>query len=170
MVKPCDKFQYLVVGPDGQTVDDMWGMLPTMGDYEEWRGVAQGLLARAETELTKWFEEHGAIPDEIYLPVEAVRARWDAMGGVVEQSFTDPTFLWSSDITAMVEIAKDAACQIGVVEDYRVKAGGMPTDLPAKPPRPGVKPGSGVKGGGKGMGLGLVLLVGAWALFGGRDR
>lgn len=169
MVKPCDKYQGLVVGPDGQTVTDMWGVLPTLGDYEEWRGVAHGLITRAETELTKWFEEHGAIPDDLYLPVEAVRARWDAMGGVLEQSFTDPTFLWSSDITKMVEIAKDAACQIGVVEAERVKLGGTPTDLPT--PRDPMPPGgSSSKGGGKGMGLGLVLLVGAWALFGGRDR
>ena len=47
MVAPCDKYQGLVVGPDGQTVADPYGMFPTLADYSEWREVADRILTRA---------------------------------------------------------------------------------------------------------------------------
>lgn len=157
MVEPCEKYQGLVVGPDGQTVTDPFGMLPTLADYEEWRGVADQLIKRADAEVTKFFEEHGAPPEEIWRPVEALRVRWDDMGSAVEQAFQLDDMTWGSDIVAMVEIARDAACQIGVVEAARVELGGEPSEIPTKPkPKPG---GSSAKGTGKGMGLGIVVAL-----------
>lgn len=158
MVQPCDKYQGLVVGPDGQTVTDPFGMLPTLADYEEWRGVALGLIERAEAELQRAFEEHGAPPEEIWQPVEAVRKRWEDMGSALDQSLQLDDMTWGSDIVAMVEIARDAACQIGVVEAFRVELGGEPSNVPTRPrPRPGG--GSSAKGTGKGMGLGIVVAL-----------
>lgn len=165
MVAPCDKYQGLVVGPDGQTVADPYGMLPTLSDYEEWRGVADNLITRAEAELTRYFEEHGAIPEEVYTPVEAVRARWDEMHGAIGQAFADfPQVGWGSTIEKMVQIARDGACQIGVVEADRVELGGMPTDTPTDT-RPAN--GSTGKGGKTGKGMGGLLLILAVAYFAG---
>jgi hypothetical protein len=141
-------------------------MIPTLGDYEEWRAVADVLITRAEAELTRFFEEHGAIPEPWYLPVEAVRNRWDGMGGALQQSLTDPQFTWAPAIVSMVDIAKDGACQIGVVEAERIRLGGEPSNIPDPPAIP---PGSSSKGGGKGMGLGLVLLLGLAAWGASRD-
>lgn len=169
MVDPCDKYQDLVVGPDGQTVTDPFGLLPTMADYEEWRGVADTLIKRADNEVTKFFEEHGAPPEEIWQPVEALRVRWDNMGTGMEQQFTLDDLTWGSDIVAMVEIARDAACQIGVVEAARVELGGEPSDIPTQPKRPSGG-GSSAKGTGKGMGLGMVLALVAVGLFMGDRR
>jgi hypothetical protein len=167
MVDPCDKYQALVVGPDGQTVTDPFGILPTLADYEEWRGVADVLIQRADAEVSTYFEEHGAPPEEIWQPVEALRVRWDNMGTAVEQAFQLDDLTWGSDIVAMVEIARDAACQIGVVEAARVELGGMESDIPTQP-KPSSGGGSSSKGTGKGMGLGLVLLVAGLAIFGDR--
>jgi hypothetical protein len=172
MVKPCDKFQSLVVGPDGQTVTDPYGMIPSWADYEDWRAVTDSILTRAEGEITRWYEEHGAVPEEIYKPVEAVRERWDATGTVVEQLFSPDSLSWGPEIVSMVVIAQDAACQIGEVEFYRVQAGGKPSNVPARPANgngSSSKGASSSKGGGKGMGLGLVLLVGAFFAMRGRE-
>lgn len=166
----CDKYQTLVFGPDGQTVADPFGVLPTVADYEEWREVANSILGRAEAQLTLAFEEHGALPEEIYLPVEAVRARWDEMGSALDQLLAPDSILWGQTIVRMVDIARDGACQIGLVEKFRVDLGGMETDdIPTPdPPANGngssSKGSSSSKGGGKGMGLGLVLLAGLWAM------
>jgi hypothetical protein len=160
----CDKYQGLVIGPDGQTVADPFGMLPTMADYEEWRQVADQIITRAEDQLTRGFEEHGALPEEIFQPVEAVRLRWDEMGSVAAQLLAPDNVLWGSTIVSMVDIARDGACQIGLVEKWRVDLGGMEADDIPTPVVP--TNGSSSKGGGKGMGLGLVLLLGlaAWGM------
>jgi hypothetical protein len=167
VVAPCDKYQGLVVGPDGQTVADPYGMLPTLADYEEWRGVADNLITRAEAELTRFFEEHGAIPEDIYIPVEAVRARWDEMHNAIGQAFADfPQVSWGSTIEKMVQIARDGACQIGVVESDRVLLGGEPTDTPTDVDRPA----NGGKGTKTGKGIGGLLLILAAAYFAGGRR
>lgn len=162
----CDKFQGLVIGPDGQTVADPYGMLPTIADYEEWREVADHIITRAEAEQTRAFEEHGAPPEEIWRPLEAVRQRWDEMGSAVDQLLAPDSMTWGPTIVAMVDIARDGACQIGLIEKFRVDLGGMEVDdIPT--PIPGNGGTSSSKGsgkGGKGMGLGLVLLAGLWAM------
>lgn len=168
MVAPCDKYQGLVVGPDGQTVADPYGMLPTLSDYEEWRGVADNLITRAEAELTRYFEEHGAIPEEVYTPVEAVRARWDEMHGAIGQSFADfPQISWGSTIEKMVQIARDGACQIGVIEAERVELGGFEEPHPSD-----TRPANGGSGKGTktGKGMGGLLLILAVAYFAGGRR
>lgn len=159
MVAPCDKYQGLVVGPDGQTVADPYGVLPTLSDYEEWRGVADNLITRAEAEMQLLFEEQGAIAEDVWKPLEAVRLRWDEMHGAIGQAFADfPQVGWGSTIEKMVQIARDAACQIGVIEAERIEYGGEPQDTPTMPDRNG-NGGAKAKGG-KGMG-GLLLILAA---------
>lgn len=165
MVAPCDKYQGLVVGPDGQTVSDPWGMLPTLGDYEDWRGVARGLIDRAEAELTAYFNAHGAVPEEIANPVLALGERWADLGGAVKQAFSNfGAITWSDSIQQMVTLARDAACQLGVVEAERVALGGTEADIPTAPkPKP--------TGSGKGKGLGLmILLLGAGWYWGSKSK
>lgn len=168
----CDKYQGLVVGPDGQTVADPYGMLPTIADYEEWRTVADNILQRVEAELELAFEHHGAIPDDIFSPADKVRERWDDMGSAVDQLLAPDSITWGPTIVSMVDIARDAACQIGLVEKYRVELGDEPADnipTPVVPTNGSSSKGSSSKGGGKGMGLGLVLLLGLAAWGASRD-
>ncbi len=158
MVAPCDKYQGLVVGPDGQTVADPYGMIATLGDYEEWRAVASNLIARAVAELEREFAETGALDEADAAPVADLETRWANLGGAIAQSFENfPELSWAGPIVKMVELARDAACQIGIIEARTVAKGGDESDIPEPPPMP---PGSGVKGGGKGGGLGLLLLLG----------
>jgi hypothetical protein len=173
MVEPCDKYQGLVVGPDGQTVADPYGILPTIADYEEWHEVALSIIERAEAERTAAYELFGALPEEIWQPLDLIRERWAAMGGAMAQLLNPNAVLWGSTIVKMVEIARDAACQLGLIEVFRVEiAGGEPTvNVPKPPPLVPTNgsssaKGSSSKGGGKGMGLGLVLLLGlaAWGM------
>ncbi len=168
----CDKYQGLVIGPDGQTVADPYGMLPTIADYEEWREVADSILNRVEAELTLAFEHHGALPEAIFGPADKVRERWDDMGSAVDQLLDPNSITWGPTIVAMIDIARDAACQIGLVEKYRVDLGDDPADnIPTPVPTNGGTS-SGGKGsgkGGKGMGLGLVLLLGLAAWGASRD-
>lgn len=161
MVQPCDKYQGLVVGPDGQTVADPYGFVPTLADYEEWRSVALNLIERAEAELQRNFELHGALMPEDAAPVESLRVRYDALGSTIDQAFSFDDITWGPAIVQMVELARDAACQIGVVEQRIIDDGGDPNDIPAVP-KPGASGKSSSKGTGKGMGLGLVLLAVAW--------
>lgn len=167
MVAPCDKFQGLVVGPDGQTVQDPWGMLPTLGDYEDWRGVARGLIDRAEAELSAYFEAHGAVPEDLAGPVLGLGERWEALGGAVKQAFQNfGAVTWSDSIQRMVTLARDAACQIGIVEAARIELGGTEADIPTPPPS---RPKPTGKGGGKGKGILVALaLIAAGFYFGDR--
>jgi hypothetical protein len=166
VVAPCDKYQGLVAGPDGQTVTDPYGLVPTLGDYEEWRGVADQLLTRAEAELQREFETGGALMPEDVAPVEALRDRWNETYNAVAQAFADfPQISWGPNIDAMVQIASEAACQIGIIEARIVEAGGAPNELPERP-----APGP-IKGGGKsGKGMGGLLLILAVAYFAGGRR
>lgn len=171
-MEPCDKYQGLVVGPDGQTVADPYGILPTIADYEEWHAVVLGIIERAEAERTAAYELYGALPEEIWQPLDLIRERWADMGGAMAQLLSPNAVLWGSTIVKMVEIGRDAACQLGLIEKFRVDLGGEPTDNVPKPPPlvptngSSSAKGSSSKGGGKGMGLGLVLLLGlaAWGM------
>jgi hypothetical protein len=132
-------------------------MLPTLADYEEWRGVADSLITRAEAELQLLFEEYGAPAEEVAQPLLDVRARWDEMHGAIGQAFADfPQVSWGPTIERMVQIARDGACQIGVIEAERVALGGIPGDTPTMPDRGGSTTG---KGKGLGLGLGLVIIL-----------
>lgn len=167
MVAPCDKYQGLVVGPDGQTVSDPFGFVPTLADYEEWRAVTIGIIERAEQELAREVQVRGAVSESEAAAVESLRVRWDAMGNAIVQSF-EFNFTWGPSIVEMVGLAQDAACQLGEVEARIVEAGGAESKLPTQPDRPSKK---GAKGGGKGAGLGLVLGIGfALYLMGERKR
>ena len=163
MVAPCEKYQGLVVGPDGQTKADPYGIVPTLGDYEEWRGVAERLLDRAEAELQREFETHGALMPEDAAPLEALRDRFNQTWNAIAQAFADfPDLGWGDNIQTMVDIAAEAACQLGIIEARIIEAGGEPNDIPAKP-----EPGP-TKGGGKsGKGMGGLLLILAVAYFAG---
>lgn len=154
MVAPCDKYQGLVVGPDGQTVADPYGLVPTLGDYEEWRAVVLGLIEQSEAELQREREVRGTVAPDDAAAVEALRVRWDELGNAFVASF-DWDITWGPDISRMVQLGQDAACQLGIVEARIVAAGGSEgAPKPAKP-----RPSSGGKATGKGMGVGLVVAL-----------
>lgn len=157
MVAPCDKYQHLVVGPDGQTVESPWGMIPTAGDYEDWRGVADRIIGQAESALLALFEKNGALLPEVAEPVEALRLRWQQMGGAIADLLkTFPEMTWGPSIASAVELARDAACQLGIVE-----AQGVKLDIPQARPATG----------GKGKGLFLMLgLLAVGYFIGDRER
>jgi len=164
MVAPCDKYQGLVVGPDGQTASDPYGKLATIADYEEWRAVASNLIDKAETELDRLFQRFGAPDEDTAAPVLNLRQRWEQLGSAISQSFqTFPEIGWAGSVVNMVELAKDAACQIGVVEARIIELGGIPSDYPT-PTKP--KKSGGSKGGGF---LLLAVLFGAGYFLGDRD-
>ncbi len=160
MVAPCDKYQGLVVGPDGQTVADPYGMIPTLGDYEEWRGVALALIERAERELDRE-RELGLTPTvDSLASVQLQRQTWESMGGALWQSLQEFNLTWGASIRAMVAIAQGAACNIGIIEARIVAGGGnVADDIPTPPDPPA---GKGSKTGGLGVGL---LAVAALFLF-----
>jgi hypothetical protein len=164
MVAPCDKYQGLVVGPDGQTVADPYGKLATIVDYEEWRAVASNLIDKVEAELQRMFDKYGAPDEETAGPVLSLRERWNELGSAISQSIqTFPEISWAGSIVSMVELAKDAACQIGVVESRIIELGGIPNDYPTPPARPA--------SGGKGKGTALMLVIlGLGYFLGGRER
>lgn len=162
MVAPCDKYQGLVIGPDGQTVADPYGMIPTVADYTEWRHVARTLLDRAEQELLRAFELYGALDPDWDAGTRAAEARWQAMGGWMQQTL-NMNFTWGGSIADMVSVAQAAACEIGVIEARIVAMGGDDSDIPTPPVNTG-----GGKGGGKaakGGGIGMVLLLGLVVAF-----
>jgi hypothetical protein len=168
MVAPCDKYQGLVVGPDGQTAADPYGLIATVGDYEEWRTVADVLIRRAEDELARENAVRGSIEPNAAATVLGLRQQWDDMGGWVAQSFQQMNFSWGPSIVAMVELAKNGACEFGIIEARIIEAGGTGAVVPTVPAR--------TKGGGKavgkagGKGIGLVVMLGAAAWYFGRDK
>lgn len=160
MVAPCDKYQGLVVGPDGQTVADPYGMFPALSDYSEWREVADRILTRAELLLEREAAEFGPLTPSEVDPLEAVRETWNAEGNAFYQSFKEFNWLWGSSISKMVANAQAAACQLGIIEARIVEKGGeAPDDIPTQPEP---KQGKGAKVGGLGVGL---LAIGALFLF-----
>lgn len=163
MVEPCDKYQGLVRGPDGQTVADPYGMIPTLGDYEEWYEVAGRLVARAEKELKRERDLVGPAnmdPADV-ATVAALRQSYADMGGALWQLLAPDDVTWGPSIVRVVELAREAACQIGVIEARVVAQGGSTSVAPTG----GLGGGKGTgKATGKGMGLGFVVALGllAW--------
>lgn len=169
MVEPCDKYQGLVRGPDGQTVADPYGMLPTLGDYEEWYEVAGRLLTRAESELKRERALVGPANMDAadVATVAALRERYSDMGGALWQLIAPDDVTWGPAIVRVVELAREAACQIGVIEARILAQGGSGAVVPTGGVGQGKSTG---KSTGKGMGLGLVLALGLVAWFGWRDE
>ncbi len=130
MANPCEKFQGLVVGPDGQTVADPYGWVPTLADYEEWREVALGIFRRIDKELEREKAVTGEADDTV---LKSLRARWDDLGTAVTQSFSF-NFTWGPSINKMVTLAQDAACELGQVEARTIAGGGgAASGIPSKP-------------------------------------
>lgn len=164
MVAPCDKYQGLVYGPDGQTVADPYGMIPTLADYTEWREVARSILERANQQLGQEFEEHGALTEEETDTLGMLNAEWEEMGGWFEKAMADMNWSWGPSINEVVRLAQDAACELGVIEARRVAKGGdWSDDIPTPPVDGTTTPGKGK--GAKGGGIGLVLLLGLVVAF-----
>ncbi len=134
-MKPCEKYQGLVVGPDGQTVADPFGIIPTLGDYEEWRAVTATIITRVERELVREQQVTGVIDSTNAAMVANLSVRWEAMGSAIVQSF-DFNFTWAPAIVEMVDLARDAACLLGEVEARVIAAGGGASSTPAAPVRP----------------------------------
>ncbi len=160
MVAPCDKYQGLVVGPDGQTVADPYGMFPTLADYSEWREVADRILTRAEDQLAREAKDFGPLAPADVDALEAVRETWNAEGNAYWQAFKEFNWLWGASISKMVVVAQQAACQLGIIEARIVAKGGEAAD--DVPTQPEQKQGKGAKVGGLGVGL---LAIGALFLF-----
>lgn len=151
---PCQKYQYLVRGPDGQTVADPYGMVPTLGDLEEWKTVVSSILRRVRQELERGGD---SVPGNLRQRYEGIAARADDLPSA--WSF-DLNTTYGPAIVEAVKVAQDAACLLGQVEQAIVDAGGEAMDEPTKPVGA-----NGKKNGGLGVGaLGWLAAAAVAAL------
>lgn len=122
MTTPCERYSAHVVTPSGMTAKDPMGVLSTVYDYQEWRNLAWSMLEI----LSGLIDRHQAVLGasswpEAYLSLaadwEALPTVYDVFGIPAAPGATD------SDTIAMKNLAVQATCNIGEVEQELVDAG-----------------------------------------------
>ena len=151
MAEACDRYQPFVVTSTGLTVADPFGVIPTNSDYSEWLDliVRFNEIIEANVALgaqTAWAAEDVAAVDAIQVRYDALPSRWNP-------------FTTQSDIYKARDLAVDAACALGIVEDHLIAYQIKPV-IPFNPQNVPREPDSIAEDVAQGAGLGVVLLLG----------
>ena len=152
----CNRYLPFVRTAGGNTLADPWGWVATMWDYSEWKDAAARWVGLVESNFDKYQAQFGATESDF--GVMDFKARLDDL------PWAGSPFLDDADGQRAVNLARDAACRLGELEDAMAEAG-VQADIPYDPEsRPDATDDTwldepAVVATGFGAGLGLVLVL-----------